>query len=189
MNKVTGFSLVEVLVSTLIIVLGMTGFVSMQTEYVVASKNLSLRYQGAVLLEEKLNELRFFIKKEGDGSEHTYQDIKTNLGGLLVSGEHARRLSAVVTDMHTYTLSWVVNNLYAVDDDFDGIPNLWVTSSHPLFVSEPLAHLKRIRLKVEWADTRGEPQQLVVTTYLAPTSLQDSHRVITRHPSSHARLE
>ena len=60
MNKINGFTLIEVSVASLIIMLGVTGYVTLQSEYVVADAKINLRGLALQLAQEKLTDLAFF---------------------------------------------------------------------------------------------------------------------------------
>ncbi len=60
MYKKNGFSLIEVVVASLLIMLGVTGYATLQTEYVVADAKIKLRTLALHLAQEKLTDLAYF---------------------------------------------------------------------------------------------------------------------------------
>ena len=96
MNKQHGFSLIEVAVASLLIMLGVTGYVTLQSEYVVADAKINLRAMALLLAEEKLADLAYFQQLNHAEGVISYQNIATNLGGSIPAGEQTRRLHSLL---------------------------------------------------------------------------------------------
>jgi len=166
MRLLTGFSLVEVLVASLMIMLGVTGYVTLQSEYVLADSRLNLRNVALQLAEEKLDELTTVSKL----SRQSYDDIATNLGGILNSGKVDVVLGNNQQNQRSFNRSWSVNTLYFVDTDNNGSADLWVTAGHPKFPLGPskLVTQKDVMVTVDWQDYQGKHLSLSMSGRLSP---------------------
>ena len=170
-----GFSLVEVLVASLMIMLGVTGYVTLQSEYVQADAQLNLRNVALQLAEEKLDELITVSQL----SRQSYDDIATNSGGILNSGKVDVVLGNNQQNQRSFNRSWTVNTLYFVDTDNNGTADLWVTAGHPKLphVLNKLATQKDVKVTLDWQDYQGKHLSLSMNGRLSPI-LQSSSAFI-----------
>jgi hypothetical protein len=185
MYKEKGFSLIEVSIASLIIMLGVTGYVTLQSEYVVADTKLNLRSLAVHLAQEKLSDLAYFQQLshlEGVGS---YQDIATNLGGNIPAGERDVILSSEL-NMQTFDTQWQVEDLYYVDTNFDGVADSWVKEGEAFFpVDLPRnVNLKNIHIIVTWLDINGDSKQIDMFGSIAPIAQSQSFQTKYRSSSS-----
>ncbi|MGJ8681981.1 type IV pilus modification PilV family protein [Paraglaciecola sp.] len=180
-----GFSLVEVLVSSLMIMLGVTGYVTLQSEYVIADRNLNLRYLAMQLAEDKLNDLSYYEQLISQANKRAYKDIESNAGGNIVAGVKSIRLSNNASDVHLFELDWIVSDLFYVDSNFDDIADLWVSKGEQFFPKvEPLvSDLKKVNIKVKWLELGGSPQQIILNSYIAPIPVHNSFKVLFKENS------
>ncbi len=185
MYKENGFSLIEVSIASLLIMLGVTGYVTLQSEYVVSAAKLNLRGVALHLAQEKLTDLAYFQQLshiEGVGS---YQNIATNLGGSIPAGERDVILSSEL-NLQTYDTQWQVENLYYVDTNFDGVADSWAKVGEPFFpVDLPRnTDLKNVHIIVTWLDINGSSKQLEMFGSIAP--IAQSHSFQAKYRSSSA---
>lgn len=187
MCKDKGFSLIEVSVASLLIMLGVTGYVSLQSEYVVADAKINLRNLALQLAQEKLSDLASFQQLSHIDGEQSYQNISTNMGGVISAGEREVILSSE-SNLQTYDTQWQVENLYYVDTNFDGIADSWVKTGEPFFpVDLPRnVDLKNVNIVVAWLDINGESKQLEMFGSIAPIAQSQSFQVKYRSSSSMA---
>lgn len=177
-----GFTLIEVLVASLLIMLGVTGYVRLQSEYVFADVKLNLRTHALRLAQHKIADLSYF---QGLAD---YNNISTNLGGGLAAGEVDVPLSSKL-NLHRYTLQWQVEDLYLVDSNFDDIADRWVKTGEPFYprVLPQYPHLKSIKVSVSWLDDSAESKQVDMYCTLAPLAKSQSFHTRYRKSSVFAK--
>jgi hypothetical protein len=163
---VKGFSLVEVLVASLMMMLGVTGYVTLQSEYVMADSQLSLRNIALHLAQEKLDELTNVSQL----SRIAYDDIGSNIGGRTASGKMDVILDNNQQNQRSFDISWVISSWYFIDTDNNAVADLWVPTGHFLLtpaLSKNVA-LKEVSVTIDWQDFQGNNQSLSINGRLAP---------------------
>jgi hypothetical protein len=185
MCKENGFSLVEVSIASLIIMLGVTGYVTLQSEYVVADTKLNLRGLALLLAQEKLTDLAYFQQLSHIEGGQSYQNIANNSGGSIPAGEQEIILSSE-ENLQTYDTQWEVESLYFVDTNFDGVADSWTKVGDPFFpIDLPRnADLKSVRIMVTWLDINGDNKQIDMFGSIAPIAQSHSFQTKYRLPSS-----
>jgi hypothetical protein len=185
MYRVNGFTLIEVSVASLIIMLGVTGYVTLQSEYVVADTRLNLRGVALEIAQEKLTDLVYFQQLSHVEGVSSYQNIANNVGGSIAAGERDVILSSEV-DLQTYDTQWEVESLYYVDTNFDGIADSWAKVGSPFFPVDLPRHaaLKNVHIIVTWLDINGDSKQIDMFGSLAPIAQSQSFQ--TKYRSSSA---
>lgn len=188
MYKENGFSLIEVSIASLIIMLGVTGYVTLQSEYVVADTKLSLRSLALLLAQEKLTDLAYFQQLSHKAGVQSYQNIATNFGGSIPSGERDVIFSSELNPQ-TYDTQWEVANLYYVDTNFDGIADSWTKVGEPFFPVDLPRHadLKSVHITVTWLDTNGDSKQIKMFGSIAPIAQSQSFQAKYRSSSALAK--
>lgn len=164
-----GFSLIEVTVASLIIMLGVTGYVTLQSEYVVTNNQLNLRAVALNLAQQKLTDLGYFQHLSHVEGASSFQNIANNMGGSIPSGESSIAMTSG-ENLQTYDTQWKVENLYYVDTNFDDVADSWVKLGSPFFpVKLPRnADLKNVQVTVSWLDTNGDTKKIDIFGSIAP---------------------
>ena len=185
MHKKNGFSLIEVLIASLLLLMGVTGYVTLQSEYVVADRNINLRFLALNLAQEKLTDLAYFQQLSHSSGNTSYQNVNTSLGGSIAAGERDIILSAKM-DFQTYDTQWQVENLYYVDTNFNGMADSWVKVGEPFFpVDIPRnANLKNIHITVTWLDINGDSKQIEMFGSIVPIAQSQSFQAKYRLSST-----
>ena len=185
MYKEKGFSLIEVSIASLLIMLGVTGYVTLQSEYVIAAVKLNLRGLALHLAQEKLTDLAYFQQLSNLEGVISYQNIATNLGGRISAGERDVILSSEL-NLQTYDTQWQVEDSYYVDTNFDGVADSWVKAGELFFpVDLPRnADLKSVHIIVTWHDISGDSKQIEMFGSIAPVAQSQSFQVKYRSLST-----
>ncbi|MEP2651358.1 MAG: prepilin-type N-terminal cleavage/methylation domain-containing protein [Paraglaciecola sp.] len=181
-----GFSLVEVLVASLVIVLGVTGYVTLQSQYVVANSNLNLRSIAIRLATDKLSDLQFFEQLGGSGL--SYRSVGDNTGGSIPFGDKDILLSANLAQAHSFNISWQVNEYFYVDSDFDGFCDKWVKSGEQGYPDpEPqYSDLKSVDVIIEWMDLAGSQKTFLLSGVVPSVAPGKSFQALYKTSSSTA---
>ena len=178
-------SLIEVSIASLMIMLGVTGYTTLQSEYVVAATKLNLRVMALHLAQEKLIDLGYFQQLRYSKDVASYQSIATNLGGDILAGERDIVLSFELR-LQTYDTQWHVENLYYVDTDFDEVADSLVKVGEPFYpvVVPRNASLKNVHITVSWLDISGDNKKLDMFGSIAPVAQSQSFQVKYRLAST-----
>ncbi len=175
-KNMKGFSLVEVLIASLIIMLGVTGFVTLQTEYMRSDAKLNLRQVALQLAQEKLDDLRQFDVLRTTAGLPAYNDIGNDAGGGLNAGNVVVDIKTDATKTYTFTRTWAVENQFYTDTDTDGIPDTWLTEGD-IGIPVPAPDVpgqKIVTVNVSWTDPQGETKSIAVEGNVAPVLLARS---------------
>ena len=184
MNKQQGFTLIEVAIAALLIMLGVSGYVTLQSEYVVANENVNLKSIALRLAQQKLEDLYYFQQLDTLHGIQSYQEIATNVGGEISSGLRDVIVSSEL-NLQPYETKWQVEDVYFVDSNFDGLADNWVKVGDPFYPTEEprFAGLKKITVSVFWEDTDGKSKQLYLVGNIAPIVLSQSYQIKQRSVS------
>lgn len=185
MYQEDGFSLVEVLIASVIMMLGVTGYVTLQSEYVIADRNLNLRSLAMHIAQEKIHDLYYFEQLTLATGKRSYSEILNNKGGDTAAGTRLVKVSNNISDEHEFVLNWSVLDKYFVDSNFDGVADTWIKQGHVLLpkVLPPFADIKVVSVEVTWVDLTGNVQTVVVASNIAPIQQSNSFQVLYRDNS------
>lgn len=173
-----GFTLIEVLVASLIIMVGVTGYVTLQSEYVRSDAKLNLRNVALQLGQEKLDDLRQFTQVQTTVAEIAFNDIANDAGGTIGSGDVDIALTADATNTYTFSRHWTVTDQYYVDTDADGVEDTWVQvgdADYPVPVPANAAQ-KVVSVAVSWTDNEGQSNSISLDGNIAPIALGNSYQ-------------
>lgn len=181
-----GFTLIEVMVASLIIMLGVTGYVTLQSEFMRSDTKLNLRNVALKLGQEKFDDLRAFTVLETTAGEAAFNDIANNAGGNLASGNVVVTLSSDVASTYTFNRQWQVSNQYYVDTDADGTADSWLNAGDPgLPAALPtVASQKVVNIAVSWTDTEGNLQSVSLDGNIAPVPVSGSNQAKSESDSA-----
>lgn len=186
-----GFSLIEVMVASLIIMLGVTGFVTLQSAYMRNDADTNLRQVALQLAQEKLDDLRQFELLETTAGANAYNDIITNDGGDIVSG-------AVQIDIgddgksYVFDRSWTVADLYFVDTDADGDEDTWLDAAALAATGAAVpttSAQKAVTISVSWTDVEGSTVTVAIDGNIAPVAAANSFQATNETDNAKAQPE
>ena len=178
--QVRGFSLVEVLIASLIIMLGVSGVVSLQSAYMRSDAQVSNRHAALRLAQNKFDDLRQFEAIESASGIIAYNDIADNAGGTITPGQVDVTLGTD-GEFHSFYRNWKVENKYFSDSNGDGVADTWMDRSTLLGRGLPLPPFpaqKQVTVTVEWVDSKGNTMAIAVDGNIAPVSLAHSFHAV-----------
>ncbi|ALS99172.1 prepilin-type N-terminal cleavage/methylation domain-containing protein [Lacimicrobium alkaliphilum] len=186
--KTKGFTLIEVLVAALIIMLGVTGYVTLQSVYIKGDAKTNQRSVAMQLAQEKLEDLRSFTVVQATPGVFSYADIADDAGGDLPAGEAQVTLTSDDDQTYTFNRNWQVTQQYFVDTDADGSPDSWLDSGDPDLpaVLPPWPAQKQVTVTVNWTDRQGNAQSLSLHASIAPVTQADSYQAISESDNTKA---
>lgn len=168
-----GFSLLEVLVGSVIMLLGVTGFVTLHSNYIRLDGSLNMRQQALYLAQEKLQDLQHFAGLQSQPGVPAYNDIVTDGGGSIAPGKVQVALSTDPEHVMQFSRHWQVTNRYFVDSDNDQMADSWLAQgAADLPENLPaIASQKYVVLNVSWQGYAGEQLEVNLGSYLTPISV------------------
>ena len=171
--------------ASLLIMLGVTSYVTLQSEYVVADAKINLRVLALNIAQEKLTDLTYFQYLSHSNGRASYQNVGTNLGGSIPAGERDIILNSKM-DFQTYNTQWQVENMYYVDTNFNDEADSWVKVGDPFFpINIPrYADLKNVKIIITWTDISGVSKQLEMFGSIAPIAQSQSFQAKYRSSST-----
>jgi len=148
-----GFSLVEVMIATLVLGVGILAVSKMQGSLIKSGSDANNRSTAAILAQKKVDDLRKFIhlRKDTDDAAETwtavispasmaFQHIEANKGGSIASG-------AQTIGSQEYTLTW------DVEDYYYSATNSPATTTNAAGATLP--NFKQISVNVSWTSASG----------------------------------
>lgn len=186
MQSKKGFTLIEVLVASLIIMLGVTGYVTLQSQYVLADNELNLRYLAMQIAQQKVDDLAYFEHLDPEPGKFAYADIQSNQGGQISAGPVYIQLSINITNTHLFYINWQVVDLFYVDTDGDTQADSWVKFGDPFYpkLIPRVSDLKTASIEVSWLNNKGVAKKIGVLSHIAPILPSNSFQ--TRYRTTNA---
>ncbi|MEH6710767.1 MAG: prepilin-type N-terminal cleavage/methylation domain-containing protein [Paraglaciecola polaris] len=166
----SGFSLLEVLIATAIMLFGIAGYVQLQSHYIKLDHTLNLRQQALTLATKKLDDLNSFSVLQRSAGQISYQDISSDTGGLIAAGEISVNLWREQTQTIPFDLHWRVTNMYFVDTDNDDEADTWLPEGNANLPETlpAIAPKKTLLISVSWQDQFGEALEVTLSSQLTP---------------------
>ncbi|MFC3203834.1 prepilin-type N-terminal cleavage/methylation domain-containing protein [Alteromonas oceani] len=167
-----GFSLIEVMIASLIIMLGVTGFVTLQSAYMRSDADTNLRQVALQLAQEKFDDLRQFEVVETTAGVSAYNDIANNAGGAIASGPVDVTIGSDGKS-YQFVRSWTVADQYFVDTSGDGVEDTWMDAATlgALGLGVPVTPAqKQVTVTVGWADIDGNNLTVAMDGNFAPVT-------------------
>ncbi|MDF2178216.1 prepilin-type N-terminal cleavage/methylation domain-containing protein [Aliiglaciecola sp. CAU 1673] len=185
--KQRGFTLVEVLVAALIVMLGVTGYVTLQSVYMRGDATANLRAQAQRLAEEKIEDLRGFTQISAQPGQFAFVNIGNNVGGNLPAGN----VNVQLTEdgrQYSFNRSWTVQDQYFVDTNADGQGDTWLAAGSPGLpaVLPPWPAQKQVQVTVTWTDQQGQAESLTLGASMAPVTQSGSYQVANESANAKA---
>ena len=186
MKKQAGFTLIEMLIAALVILIGVTGYVTLQSNFMRSDAQLNLRAVALKLAQEKMDDLRTFTQLQTTAGVFDYNDVQNNAGGALVSGNIDVAVNADADMNHTFIRNWTVTNQYYVDTNADGLADTWLNEGDPgLPANLPSWPSKKVvTVQISWQDYQGDAKQVQIDGTIAPVVLTASHQALEESDNS-----
>lgn len=181
-NKISkGFSLIEVMISLVVLAVGVLALSSIQTTLIKNSSNANQRSIAVSLAQKKIDDLKSYslltsgttwAAESIPASGLAFSHIADNAGGSPV-GSSELGAGNIQMGNTTYTLSWTVENY---------IHN--AALSAPIVSTPPSTYpdMKLVSVAVTWDDELGEQQQVMLSTVIdsyppTATALSDNSSI------------
>lgn len=167
-----GFSLIEVMIASLIIMLGVTGFVTLQSAYMRSDADTNLRQVALQLAQEKFDDLRQFEVVETTAGISAYNDIANNAGGAIASGPVDVTIGSDGKS-YQFVRSWTVADQYFVDTSGDGVEDTWLDAAALGALGQAVPAIpaqKQVTVTVGWADIDGNTLTVAMDGNFAPVT-------------------
>ncbi|WP_166425085.1 prepilin-type N-terminal cleavage/methylation domain-containing protein [Paraglaciecola sp. 20A4] len=179
MKAQSGFSLLEVLIATAIMLFGIVGYVRLQSHYIKLDHTLNLRQQALSLAASKLDDLQSFSMLQPSMGQTSYQNISSDTGGEIAAGEVLLKLWQSESQMTPFDLHWRVKNMYFVDTDNDDVADSWLPDDDVnLPATLPvIAPKKALQIVVSWRDQFDELLNVTLNSELTPVPFTRSAQV------------
>lgn len=139
-----GFSLLEVLITLIVLGMGLISLAMFQGAVIKDSSLAKERSIAVYLAQEKIEDLRNYGALEPSPSFIDYTAIGNNQGGLIAG------TVAVPNSNVQYTRSWGVTNLY-YPLTHNSVPTTTVPSTPPGYPA-PIPDLKEMVVSITWPD-------------------------------------
>lgn len=170
-SKVNGFSLIEVMISLVILAVGILGISKLQGTLIRSSSDANQRTVAVSIAQQKIDDLKSFAKLTvGTATDTTpdtwvpgiasnllaFQHIADNEGGTIGQADDSTPLPVTVGN-YAYLLSWDVTDYY-----YAGTPTVATTTQPP----GADVDFKRVTVNVAWTDEVGDAQNITLDTVI-----------------------
>jgi len=181
-NKQKGFTLIEVMITLLILAVGILGISILQGTLVRNSSDANQRSIAMTLAQKKIDDLKSFVHLDADIdndsttadatwdstdplNEQSYAFIADNAGGTIASGN-------ITIGNYTYTLTWDSEHWF-----YSTVGS--TIASTAAATIDAKSNFKKVMVTVAWNDEVGDSQEVVLETVIdayAPdlTALSDN---------------
>lgn len=155
-GKQRGFSLLEVLIAFVIIMVSVVSLVGLHRFYMKSEINSAMLNGAMQLAETKLDDLRSFDSIAASGSVTAYENIDTDKGGVIASGANP-------VGKYNYNLTWNVTN-----SDLTGFT---IPSDNTIYPS------KNVTVNVSWINSDGNNRSISLNGVVSSIVSVDSGQI------------
>ncbi|WJG08496.1 prepilin-type N-terminal cleavage/methylation domain-containing protein [Aliiglaciecola sp. LCG003] len=186
MRPAYGFSLIEVMVACIIMLIGVMGFVRLQSHIMQSEQSRHIAGIARQLAHEKLTDLRDFKTLHRMDENSSFQSIADNLGGKIVAGDIDISVDGDETELQRFNQQWQVRDQFYVDTDNDNVKDSWrdyedIPNNHAL---PSLPEQKWVTISVKWTSAKGLTQTTSLQGIVSPVLSYRSIHGIQQTPSN-----
>lgn len=172
-NRVGGFSLVELLISSVVLSIGALGLIKLQSSLRMEYEQLQLQQEALYLLRQKQQDLMAAAIRLSDEQQLEYLSITDNTGGRQPAGALQEwEQSKHTTEFERY---WQVRAKNWLDSDADGVADAWQPGLNP----DGYSHIKTTSVTIKWKDAYGQSQSVTQQSTVAPMLVMSLERIVT----------
>lgn len=169
-----GYSFVELLVVSVIICIGVSGFVLMQSRYLQQGEQLQLSSQRVAMIRETLARMQYLSSQLDDARQPNFEALHSNSGPQMQSGEvpEAELIDGMAKG--SLTRQWQVKG-YRYDDSASqgGPPRVWDTPDERMPPS-----LKSVEIEVSSPNANRPASATMLSAIVAPIRIVPGQRLM-----------
>ena len=151
--QTTGMTLLGTLIATLIMGIGISALVKLQSLLLQTSQQNQDRTSALLIAQQKLADLKSFTQLSSDPALFDFNDIADNQGGnLTMAGQLIMPAGTIKQANQTFNLSWQVENGYWRNDTLTYSP----PTPLPVYPDQ-----KRLTISVSWQQEQIQLQNVI----------------------------
>lgn len=184
MQNSKGFSLIEILVTLVVLGVGLVALAKFQGNIVESGALAKARTVAAHIAQQKIDDLRNYemlappTSAAPPASSVFYRDIANNAGGAKSGGAWVIPASSnILVSNVTYSLSWSVENYYYPKGVAGITPNTAATTVPSGSVPQ-YPDYKKVTVPVTWTDQKGVQQEVRLHTVISAHDPVNSGKIL-----------